>query len=172
MYFICTQVPAAFTFRHCLLWERREREHTVPFYYVTCSLRMAGIEGFMDVLRALAGVGKPDPSLQGMDSLRTLDVSLGSSLQKPWRAGAVEVTGLRQSWWPICHYTPTTVLSAIGNLGTAAKPSFPQPTADPDPSVRCWELEVRPETLVRCLWLSGSLLSILGSHEYPKRGGG
>lgn len=49
---------------------------------MTSSLRMVEIEGFMDVLRALAGAGKPDPSLQGRDSLRTLDVSLGSSLQK------------------------------------------------------------------------------------------
>lgn len=53
------------------------------------------------------------------------------------------------------------MLSATGNLGTAAKPSFPQPTADPDPSVRCWELEVRAEALVRCLWLGGSLLCTL-----------
>lgn len=159
MYFICTQVPVAFTL-DSVPYGKDKRAHRVPFYCVTSSLRMVETEGFMDVLRALAGAGKPDPSLQGRDSLRTLDVSLGSSLQKPWRAGAVEVTDLRQNWWPICHYYPTTVLSATENLGTAAKPSFLQPTADPDPSVRCWELEVRTEALVRCLWLSGSLLCI------------
>lgn len=66
MYFICTQVPAAFTLDSVPYGkDERERAHRVPFHCVTSSLRMVEIEGFMDVLRALAGAGKPDPSLQG-----------------------------------------------------------------------------------------------------------